>query len=145
MFWKVLRHPRVGIDVVVVEPFEIRHLAAGLGEGEHAFARLVETGDAVEDRGLAGAVRPDQRGDVVPPDGEGDVVDGGEAAEPHGEMLDLEQGIVLPGLHPRPSLTRSPLIEDALPSVIDGSRVPTMPRGRQIMIATMATPNSSMR
>ena len=42
------------------------------GEREPPFGRLVEAGDAVEHRGLAGAVRPDQRGDVAAPDGEGE-------------------------------------------------------------------------
>ena len=79
------------IDVVVVEPLEPEALAVGMVELQHPFGRLVEAGDAVEHRGLAGAVRPDQRGDVVPPDLEGDVVDGDESAEAHGEVLDLEQ------------------------------------------------------
>ena len=37
-------------------------------ERQPPFGRLVEAGDAVEDGGLAGAVRADQRGDVAAPD-----------------------------------------------------------------------------
>ena len=73
-----------------------------MGERDPPFARLVEAGDAVEHGGLAGAVRPDQRGDVAAPDGERQAVDGDEAAEPHGEMLDPQERLA----HPRPSLTR---------------------------------------
>jgi hypothetical protein len=51
-------------------------------EGKTAGTRLVESGDAIEDRCLAGAVGADERGDVAAPDLEGQIVDGGEAAEP---------------------------------------------------------------
>ena len=53
-----------------------------------AFGRLVEAGDAVEHRGLAGAVRTDQRGDLAMAGDEGQVVHGDQPAEAHGEMLD---------------------------------------------------------
>ena len=61
------------------------------GEREAPFGRLVEAGDAVEDRRLAGAVRADQRGDVAAPDSEGKGVDRDEAAEPHGEVFDGQE------------------------------------------------------
>ena len=64
----------------------------GRGAGDAAFGRLVEAGDAVEHRGLAGAVRADQRGDVAAPGLEGQVADGDQAAEAHRQMLDLEDG-----------------------------------------------------
>ena len=69
----------------------VRHDAVA-GERQAPFGRLVEAGDAVEDRRLAGAVRADQRGDVAAPDGEGEGVDGDEAAEPHGEIFDGRAG-----------------------------------------------------
>ena len=69
----------------------VPHRGVAVGERDPSFARLVEAGDAVEHGGLAGAVRPDQRGDVAAPDGEREAVDGDEAAEPHGEMLDLQE------------------------------------------------------
>ena len=98
-------------------------------EREPPFGRLVEAGDAVEHRRLAGAVRADQRGDVAAADLERQVVDGDEAAEAHRQMFDDEQGIGLPAHQPCPSLTRSP--ETALRSLrkIDGERVETKPRG----------------
>ena len=46
-----------------------------------AGARRQELGEQVEDRGLAGAVRPDQRLDLAGIDVEVDAVDGDEAAE----------------------------------------------------------------
>ena len=57
-----------------------------------AFGRLVEAGDAVEHGGLAGAVRADQRGDVAARGREREVVDGDEAAEAHGQMVDPQDG-----------------------------------------------------
>ena len=115
------------------------------GEREAPFGRLVEAGDAVEDGGLAGAVRADQRGDVAAPDLEGEIVDGDEAAEAHRQMLDDEQGIGLPAHQPCPSLTSRP--ETALRSLrkIEGERVETKPRGRTTIITTIARPNSRPR
>ncbi len=107
MFWKVRATRARRIDVVIVEPLQIEALAVGMGELHQPFGRLVEAGDAVEHRGLAGAVRPDQRGDVVAADRERDVVDGEQPAEAHGQVLDLEQGSGLPRLHALPSSTRS--------------------------------------
>src|SRR5581483_3833516 len=49
-----------------------------------------EAGHGVEQRRLAGAVRPDEADDVAVLHGEGDVVDGGQATEADGEMADLE-------------------------------------------------------
>ena len=145
MFWKVRATRALAIDVVIVEPLQVEALAAGMGEQHQAFGRLVEAGDAIEHRGLAGAVGPDQRGDVAAAHRERDVVDGEQPTEAHGQVLDLEQGRGLPRLHALPSSTRSLGIGLACSSAIEGVRVPTMPRGRQTMIATMATPNSSMR
>ena len=135
----------VAIDIVVVEPLQVEALTAGMGELHQTFGRLVEAGDAIEHRGLAGAVRPDQRSDVVAAHRERNVVDGEQPTEAHGQVLDLEQGRGLPRLHALPSSTRSLGIGLAFSSAIEGVRVPTMPRGRQTMIPTMATPNSSMR
>ncbi len=66
MFWKV----RATLASLVMrksfEPLELHGAAVVVGEPHRAAARLVEAGDAVEHRGLAGAVRPDQRGDLAP-------------------------------------------------------------------------------
>src|SRR5208337_3843720 len=161
------RDPRLAGDLVVGHALEQKELAvrgrrvtaarvrrrldvvfrryAVAGEREAALRRLVEAGDAVEHGRLAGAVRPDQRGDVAAASGEGEGVDRDQAAEPHGEVFDCEQRARQPVHQPRPSLTRSP--DTALRSFrkIDGERVETRPRGFQIIMRTIAAPNSSRR
>src|SRR3954467_14873113 len=111
-------------------------------ERDAAFARLVEPGNAVEHRGLAGAVRADQRCDGAALDLERNVVDRNQPAEAHGQMLDTQQG---GGHQPWPSLTNS--AEMTLRSLrnTEGSRLEIRPRGFQIMMTTMPKPNSSMR
>ena len=52
-------------------------------------ARRQERGDQLEQGGLAGAVRADHREDLAARDVEGDVVDGDQAAEALGQVLDL--------------------------------------------------------
>src|SRR5262249_15097873 len=134
-------------------------------------ARLVKTGNAVEYRGLAGPVGSDQRGDFAAAGRERKIVDGDKPAEAHAEVLDLQHGRkrgccsrrgrsrtndrrrVACNAHPWRSRTsegcvflRSPKSETrgALRSV-EGCRVAISPRGRQIMISTIAKPNNSMR
>ena len=105
MFWKV-RATRARALMSWSSSRSRRKISpVGLAQLDHALGRLVEAGDAVEHRGLARAVRADQGGDVVPARLEGDVVDGGEPAEAHGEVLDLEQRVLLPRPHARPSST----------------------------------------
>src|SRR5215472_221973 len=53
----------------------------GAAVKDAAFARRQEPADDGEQRGLAGAVGPDQRGDPPGIDGERNIVDGEEAAE----------------------------------------------------------------
>src|SRR5262245_53357612 len=53
----------------------------GAAVKDAAFARRQEPADDGEQRGLAGAVGPDQRGDPAGFDGERNIVDGEEAAE----------------------------------------------------------------
>src|ERR1700730_11277470 len=69
-----------------------------------ARCRLVEARDAIEYRGLAGAVRPDQRGDLLALCGKGEIVDRDNAAEAHRQTFD---GKNVAFAHPWPSLTRS--------------------------------------
>jgi hypothetical protein len=130
---------------VIVEPLQAEHLALRLVQLDGALGRFIEAGDAIEYRGLAGAVRADQGGDVVAANIERHVVDRGEPAEPHSEVLDPEQPIFLPGPHALPSSTRSLGMGRALARAMEGVREPMMPRGRHTMMPTMATPNSSMR
>src|SRR5215468_1459815 len=161
---------------------------AALGQGAQRFphggitelqrdaslGRLVETGDAVEHRRLAGAVGTDQRGDVSTSRREREIVDRHQAAEAHAEMLDAQHGrhtrgssdpawaravrrsVVACNAHP----WRSRASEGCVPllcgsrrksgawrawSNVEGSRVAISPRGRHTMISTIAKPNSSMR
>src|SRR5262245_37780084 len=139
-----------------------------------ALGRFVEAGDAVEHGGLAGAVRSDQRGDVAAARAEGEVVDRDQPAEAHAQVLDAQHGREVRaggGLapsaggargraerraHPRPSRASGAFagsLAGAVTSAVrrgrssstDGSRVVINPRGFQIMISTIAKPNSSIR
>ena len=97
------RDLRLGGDAVVGHALEQELGAARLAQRDPALARLVEAGDAVEDGGLAGAVRADQPGDVAALGLERHVVDGEQAAEAHGQMLDRQDRIgradVFAGVH----------------------------------------------
>jgi hypothetical protein len=66
---------------------------------DHAFGRLVEAGDAVEHRRLAGAVGADQRGDLAALCLERQVADGDKAAELHRQVLDLQDRVHGSGRH----------------------------------------------
>ena len=61
---------------------------SAVAQADAAGMRLVEAGDAVEHRGLAGAVRADQRRDLALARLEGQIIDGEETAEAHRQMLD---------------------------------------------------------
>jgi len=80
-------------DAKVRQALEQVFSAILVAHSDHAHGRLVETGDAIEHGGLAGAVRADQRGDLAALGLEREVVDGHQAAELHRQVLDLEQGI----------------------------------------------------
>src|SRR5262249_34829342 len=62
----------------------------GMQQPDHAYGGMVEPGDAVEDGGLACAVRSDQRGDLATLRDKIEIVDRDQAAEPHGEMINGE-------------------------------------------------------
>src|SRR5690606_15304091 len=70
--------------------FAPHHLLAVEADG--AALRLVEAGDAVEERGLAGAVRSDEAGDGASRDAEIDAVEDGVAGKAEGEAGELQQG-----------------------------------------------------
>ena len=61
-------------------------------EGDGALGGLIHAGDEVEDSGLARAVGTDEADEFVFTDGEIDGVDGGEAAETDGGLVELEEG-----------------------------------------------------
>src|SRR5262249_41076072 len=129
-------------DAKIVQPLQ-RDLAAALMRQPHrATGWPVEAGDAIEHRGLAGAVWSDQRGDLAAARGEGEVVDRDDTAEAHGQVIDGEDVVAA---HPCPSLTRSDEIACDCFKYTVGARWPMMPRGRQIISSTMARPNTSMR
>ena len=136
------------VDGIVAE-------AAAVAQRDAALGRLVEAGDAVEDRGLAGAVRADEGGDVAAADVEGEIVDGDEAAEAHGQVLDRRAA----GRRASGVRRRRVAISDPRPGRPCRRRCAcvslqhgggrrawtTRPRGRQTMISTMARPKISMR
>src|SRR5579883_2375069 len=55
-------------------------------EDDVAFPRRVETAEAVEQRGLAGPIRPDQAEQLAGADREGDAVERNDAAEAHADV-----------------------------------------------------------
>ena len=84
MFWKVRPEP-CGRALM-------RRHVGDIGAVEHhpARGRLVEAGQHVQRRGLAGAVRPDQRMNAAASDRDIDIVDGLEAAEMFRKACDFE-------------------------------------------------------
>src|SRR5579872_7140709 len=121
--------PRFSCHAKPVEPLE-QEIPGLAPQGEPAAFRAVETRQTIEHRGLAGPIGADERGDMVALGAEGEIIDRGQTAKAHGEMLDLEKRC---------------LAHDASLSRIEGWRRVKSPRGRQIMIATMDAPKSSMR
>jgi hypothetical protein len=92
MFWKVRTTLRRARDLVAGQLFEPHDAALRVVEADAADRRLVETGQAVEEGRLAGAVRSDDAGDLARGDVERQVVDRQQAAEAHRQALDAEQG-----------------------------------------------------
>ncbi len=142
------RHLGLGWDLEVGQALEQILPAVAAGQCDHALGRLVEAGDAVEHRRLAGAVRADQRGDLAATRLEGKIADGDKAAELHRQMVDPQDrvGHDRNSAHqPCPSLVKE--LETALRSrrKAVGSRLPTKPRGFHSMTTTMAVPKRSMR
>src|SRR5690349_23637007 len=135
---KVIRHALEEMDGAVADAHSARTLLrclldrgegglAAMGERHAALAWLVEAGNAIEDGGLAGAVRPDQRGDVAGLGGEGQVIHRHEATKAHRQMLDAQERLAS---HPWPSFTRSEEMDFRSLRNTVGSRVETSPRGR---------------
>ena len=69
----------------------------GLGEGhvlvadvDRAFGRFIQAGDHAQRRGLAAAGRTEQREEAARGDGQRQVVDGEERAEPFGDVLQAQ-------------------------------------------------------
>ena len=71
----------VGIDLVAEQP-------------GCAFARRKQSGQHLHGGRLAAAVRPEKAEDLAAGNAEADIVDRGEIAEPHGELLGLDRDVV---------------------------------------------------
>ena len=67
------------------------HYLTPSGEEKIAVLRRVEPPQAVEERGLARPVGPDQSHDLARVHGEGDAVEGHDTAEAHREVLNREE------------------------------------------------------
>src|SRR5205085_1046654 len=79
-------------DAAPDDPVRRRAEEAPAGQAELAGVGPVEAGDNVEERRLAGAVRPDQPDDLVLARVERDTVEGDDAAEAPADVLDVEEG-----------------------------------------------------
>ena len=106
-----------------------------MSQRDAAFGWLIEAGYAVEDGGLACAVGADNGGNLAAARGEGELVDGGEAAKAHGQMLDAQE--LIAAHQPRPSLTKLDATVRTSLSEADGVRRAISPRGRKIITSTM--------
>src|SRR5262245_14008492 len=131
-------------DAEAVQLFQ-QEAPVGRVECQPPYRRFVESSEAVEHRGFAGAVRTYDGRDQFRRRSERDVVDGHEAAEPHGQVLDRKQG-----LHAGSGLHRyHRFVSRGLPPAgcrrIVGSRCASRPPGFQTMISTMPMPKASMR
>jgi hypothetical protein len=78
------RHPEGG-DPVRRHPDDLR-----APEAHGPLLRPVHARQHVEDRGLPGAVRPDDREQLARPDGERDAVDRGHAGERQPDVAEVE-------------------------------------------------------
>ena len=101
-------------------------------EQDGAFLRLVEPAQAVEERGLAGAVGADEAADRAALDLERNAVERHDPAEADADLCDLEDGLshASPGPFPRMSgrrqaprvLLRTPLLPAFRALVMVGAR-----------------------
>src|SRR4029079_2125075 len=127
-------------------------------QGDAAFGGLVEPGDAIEHRGLAGAIWADQSRDGPPPRSKGKIAHREQSAKAHGQMIHAQQhrafcrvssrgGVVHARSCKSPAAACVPdrTVRMSRCSSIEGSRVAISPRGFQIMMSTMPRPKSSMR
>src|SRR3972149_10862169 len=73
-------------------------------EGEMSGGGPVQAGHQVEEGRLARTVGPDEAPDLALPDGEIDLVDSDEAAEPLGDLLGFQQGHRAADSPPTPSV-----------------------------------------
>src|SRR5437867_1179842 len=123
-------------------------------EEDSAAGRREDAGDAVEERGLAGAVGADEREDLAALHVEGHVVDGQESAEPLRDVVHPEDHAVrglrawVPGgqggAHTGSALTSTILVSSWTPfwSSCSRSRLGSRPCGRTSITRTRMPPNT---
>src|SRR5579884_774509 len=116
-----------------------------MAQTDPAFAGFIKSGDAVENGRLAGAIRADEGGDVALARLEAKIIDCDKPAKTHGQVFDAKQRILRALHQPWPWPTRSAPDRFLSRRKTDGARVEISPRGRQIMISTMANPKISIR
>ena len=145
MFWKVRATPAC---CAMRKPSmrSSRNVAVRRMQRQPADRRLVEAGQAVEHRGLAGAVRADDGGDLARSRRVNET--SSTATRPPKRMVRCSTSssgavaVIAPGWRRSRLLRLGP----ARPcSRMVGSRWASSPRGRQTMISTMPTPKASMR
>ena len=99
--------------------------------------RIVDAGDNVEDRRLAGSVGADDAGQGVVHDAEAHVPDGVDPAKAHVDVLQFQEHLVRPDI-PRQGY---PLLPDPAPGrKLQISRSPKSPSGRTTMMTTSSRP-----
>src|SRR5690606_3425476 len=111
-------------------------------EAHLAGGRPVDAGDRVEHRGLARAVRADQREDLPLPDGEVDPAERLHAAEAHRDGAEFEQRLGL--AHLATSLSSdaaappdcAPAPFSTVPMTLRRRRAGSSPSGRNAIIST---------
>ncbi len=110
------RHARKKLDVLKGPPDADPHQLVGRQMGDvpavetdAALLRPVETGHAVQQAGLARAVRTDHRDQLTGAHGQIDVVQRPDAAEMQGQLRNVQFG---PGIFP------TPRAEDARPAAL---------------------------
>ena len=99
---QVVNHGHLREKLDVLEGSSDAHRGDIVGPGAHdrralpadvTLLRAIHLADGVEDRGLAGPVRTDDREQLAGVHVEGHVADGGHTAEPQRDVFDFEDGI----------------------------------------------------
>ena len=122
---------------------QMRRHVGDVGAVEHHLAGggLVEAGQHVQRRGLAGTVRPDQGMDTAPPDLDIDIVDRFQAAEIFAKPLDVEHDVATDSgrnqFQRRAGGMRFGL---AAPALVAALMNPQMPSGMKRMIRITDSP-----
>ena len=143
------------VHLVRLAPHDHRLVAAGTMEHDPAVLRLVHAGQAVEQRGLAGPVRADDREDLSPSLVQAYIRQAGDAAETKRDVAHLDDDVPLgtgggDRAHARGAHTACPtgsLMASAVPTPCSASpisrlrrREGIMPSGLNIIMTTSKAP-----